>query len=120
MLSQRIPVFISCLQRIASILFALGSFLILSAAFLRSAVSYPITPSVLLVDDLDSHRWHTPRRNVALYIAFPILTVVHASLAVLHAPPVLARMGLHTAAYMSLVAGLGAFFAGLGMWEVLS
>jgi hypothetical protein len=37
----------------------------------------------------------------------------------LHTPPILAWIGAHAAAYAGVVVGLGALFAGLGMWEIL-
>jgi hypothetical protein len=100
---QHIPVFITALQRVASIVFALGVVLLLSAAYLRSAVS--------------AHR--VPASNTVLYITFPLTTAVHAALSVIHAPPILAAIGLHTAAYTSMIVALGALFAGLGMWGVV-
>jgi hypothetical protein len=104
---QHIPVFITALQRVASIIFALGVVLLLSAAYLRSAVSaHPSTGRV-------------PTTNTVLYITFPLTTAVHAALSVLHAPPILAAIGLHTAAYTSMIVALGTLFAGLGMWGVV-
>jgi hypothetical protein len=57
--------------------------------------------------------------DAPLALAFALAAGVHGVLAALHAPPVLAAIGLHSAAYVALVAGLGLLFAGLGMWEVL-
>jgi hypothetical protein len=110
-------VFITCLQRIASIVFSLGVALLLSAAYLRSSVS----THVAVTTQGHQGRLHDlPTANTALYITFPLAALLHALRSVLHAPPVLATIGLHTAAYTSLIAGLGTLFAGLGMWEVLS
>jgi hypothetical protein len=41
-------------------------------------------------------------------------------LAVLFTPPVLTRIGVHTAAYLSLLVALGLFFGGLAVWDVLT
>jgi hypothetical protein len=96
-------VFVTCLQRLAATAFALGITLLFASAYLRAAVS-AAGPA---------------RTNAVLLATLPPAAALHAALSVLHAPPVLARIGLHTAAYTSLIPALGALFAGLGMWEVV-
>ncbi|KZT21285.1 hypothetical protein NEOLEDRAFT_1244645 [Neolentinus lepideus HHB14362 ss-1] len=103
----KIPVFVSCLQRIDTLLLSLGLSLLLGSAYLRSALSLPV-PS----EDLKS--------NLAFYIVAPIVVLVHLFLAVLYTPVVLPRIGVHTASYVGLLVGLGCLFSGLGMWGALS
>lgn len=45
---------------------------------------------------------------------------MHTGLAVLFIPPVLKRIGVHTAAYSSLLVALGLLFGGLAVWGVLT
>jgi hypothetical protein len=116
---QHIPVFISCLQRIASIVLTLGFTLLLSGAYLRSTISLSSIHEPVLV-------WHhphplaPPKNNTPILVAFSAVYAVHLVLSLLHAAPILPRVGLHTAAYASVIAGLGSLFAGLGLWNVLS
>ncbi|KAG2079379.1 uncharacterized protein F5147DRAFT_819992, partial [Suillus discolor] len=48
------------------------------------------------------------------------LVLLHMSLAVLHTPTLLPRVGVHTAAYVGVLVGLMSFFAGLAVWGALS
>ncbi|KAI9058762.1 hypothetical protein FKP32DRAFT_1614582 [Trametes sanguinea] len=105
-----IPVFVPCLQRIDSFLFSLGYTLILAWAYLRSPLSFPAGS-----DPLPSIY-----SNHALSIAFPVVVLVHLFLSILHSPPILPRIGVHTTAYVGLLVGLGGFFTGLGLWGALS
>ncbi|KAF8890740.1 hypothetical protein BD779DRAFT_1516823 [Infundibulicybe gibba] len=94
----RIPMFISCLQRINCLFLSLGFNLLLSSAYLRSTFGAPhLTP------------YHSAPPNER-----PLL------LAALHTLPILPRIGVHTAVYVGLLVSLGTFFAGLGVWEALS
>ncbi|KAI8990372.1 hypothetical protein BD414DRAFT_483410 [Trametes punicea] len=104
-----IPVFVPCLQRIDSFLFSLGFTLILAWAYLRSPLSFPA--------DFDPPPIYS---NRALGIAFPVVVLVHFFLSLLHSPPILPRIGVHTTAYVGLLVGLGGFFTGLGLWGALS
>ncbi|KAI0354248.1 hypothetical protein OH77DRAFT_1496841 [Trametes cingulata] len=104
-----IPVFVPCLQRIDSFLFSLGFTLILSWAYLRSPLSFPA--------DYDPPPIYS---NRALSIAFPVVVLAHLFLSLLHSPPILPRIGVHTTAYVGLLVGLGGFFTGLGLWGALS
>ena len=101
--------FVPCLQRIDSFLFSLGFELILAWAFLLSPLSFPpgAEPAPIY-------------SNRPLAIAFPLVVVVHLFLSLLHSPPILPWIGVHTTAYVGLLVGLGGFFTGLGLWGVLS
>ncbi|KAH9886753.1 hypothetical protein C8Q73DRAFT_748908 [Cubamyces lactineus] len=107
-----IPVFVPCLQRIDSFLFSLGYTLVLAWAYLRSPLSFP--PEYEPPGPPGMYSSH------ALLLAFPLVVLVHLGLSVLHSPPVLPRIGVHTTAYVGLLVGLGGFFAGLGLWGALS
>ncbi|KAJ8474856.1 hypothetical protein ONZ51_g6951 [Trametes cubensis] len=100
-----IPVFVPCLQRIDSFLFSLGYTLILAWAYLRSPLSFPPEYEPPGPPGMYSSR--------ALVLAFPLVVLVHVCLSVLHSPPVLPRIGVHTTAYVGLLVGLGGFFTGL-------
>jgi len=115
-----IPVFVSILQRIDSILLSLGLTLLLSFAYARSARPSDHTPADLSQNSF-SHSAHTARSGaLSLWTAFVAVAALHALLSILHAPPVLPRIGVHTAAYVGLVVGLGTVFAGLGVWGAVS
>ncbi|KAK7055515.1 hypothetical protein R3P38DRAFT_2847509 [Favolaschia claudopus] len=88
-----IPAFIPCLQRFNSLLLSVGLFLLLSASQIGANL-----------------RWSL----------IGIATATHLVLAILHAPIVLPRIGVHGAAYVGSVVSLGAFFAGLGVWDGVS
>ncbi|KAJ7658505.1 hypothetical protein B0H17DRAFT_1096947 [Mycena rosella] len=88
----RIPAFIPCLQRINSLLLTIGLFLLLGASLYGA-------------------------NRLALVI---FAAATHLLLAVLHAPWVLPRVGVHSAAYVGAVVSLGALFAGLGVWGGVS
>jgi hypothetical protein len=114
---QKIPVFISCLLRLNSIIISLGLTLLLSASYLHSSISR--------TDALPPHLLHfaVQKEQVihsTFYITLPIVVVLHLFLAILHTPLVLPRIGVHTSAYIGLLIGLGCLFAGLGVWEALS
>ena len=98
-----------CLQRVNSFLFSVGFTLVLAWAYLLSPLSFP-------PDTTPPPRYS----NHALAIAFPAVFAIHLFLSLLHAPPVLPRIGVHTTAYVGLLVGLGAFFTGLGLWDALS
>ncbi|KAH9837737.1 uncharacterized protein C8Q71DRAFT_754227 [Rhodofomes roseus] len=103
-----IPVFVSCLQRIDSLILSMGHTLILSGTYLRSPLSFPDT-------DIPSMYKHYP-----FAIGFPLVVLVHLSLALLHSPNLLPRVGVHTMAYAGFLVGLGMTFAGLALWGALS
>jgi len=107
-----IPVFITCLQRIDSIILSLGTTLLISWAYLRSPIS------LLSPDTQDST--YMSQTNAAFWITFPMVCLIHMGLIVLFTPPVLTRIGVHTAAYSSLLVALGLLFGGLAVWDVLT
>jgi hypothetical protein len=113
----RIPVFVSCLQRVSSIIFSMGLTLLISASYLHCPISLSsLPPSAHTVHVEDK----TQPTNRSFYITFPIVLIIHISLSFLHTPLVLPRIGVHTTAYVGLLIGLGCLFAGLGMWDALS
>ncbi|KZP05372.1 hypothetical protein FIBSPDRAFT_805770 [Athelia psychrophila] len=105
----RIPVFVSTLQRLNAILLALGLGLLLAAAYLSSTLSMPLPEA-----------YEGRMSNLPIALAFPLLTLLHIMLSVLHTPRILSRIGLHTAAYIGFIVGLGSVFAGLAAWGALS
>ncbi|TFK62670.1 hypothetical protein BDN72DRAFT_776839 [Pluteus cervinus] len=129
----RIPVFISCLQRVNTFLMSLGIFLLLSSAYIRSTIAYtndprPAIPSSLL-NTLDNPHSTliitTPhgeliRSNTYLFITLPTLFIIHIIFEIMHTPLVLPKLMVHTAVYIGLLVSLGVFFVGLGMWEALA
>lgn len=107
---QKIPVFISCLQRVNAVLLSLGVYLLVSSAYVRSTLSLPPSSSILTYT----------KSNTPLRITLPLVLLLQFSLAVLHTSLVLPRIGVHTVVYAGSLVSLGSFFAGLGMWEALS
>ncbi|KAG2151101.1 uncharacterized protein EDB93DRAFT_1083595 [Suillus bovinus] len=128
----KIPVFISCLQRFNSIFLSIGLTLLLSAAYLRSPLSVPLSDisgqlSFLPVTDqlrgflhATSHTQSYDSSYIPLIITAPLVLLLHTSLAVLHTPTFLPRIGVHTAAYVGVLVGIMTFFAGLAVWGALS
>jgi len=101
----RVPVFVTCLLRIASILLSLGFVLLLSAGFLA----------------LPGLEQNPPLRSQGTFWAtFVAVCGINWGLSLLHTPVFLPRVGVHVVAYLGLLVGLGALFAGLGMWGALS
>ncbi|KAF4586291.1 hypothetical protein EYR38_010566 [Pleurotus pulmonarius] len=117
----KIPVFLSCMQRLNSVLFSLGIFLLTSSAYLRSPLSTstisPVPPNILPTPDGDLEQ---NQNNKSLFITLPLLILIHFALSSLHTPLVLPHLGVHTVVYAGLLVSLGACFAGLGVWEALS
>lgn len=109
--TQKIPVFVSCLQRIDSILLSTGITLTLSASYLHSALSIPSRDLSLL---------SIPTSNEPFIIAFPSILLLNLCLNLLHTPLILPRIGVHTTAYVGFLLGLGSFFVGLGLWGALA
>ncbi|GJE88988.1 hypothetical protein PsYK624_050770 [Phanerochaete sordida] len=107
----KIPVFVSCLQRIDSILLSTGITLTLSASYLNSALSLPISTNALT---------HPPTSNRPFHIAFPCIVLLNLFLNLIYTPLVLPRIGVHTTAYIGFLLGLGTFFTGLGLWGALA
>ncbi|KAF9528736.1 hypothetical protein CPB83DRAFT_790964 [Crepidotus variabilis] len=112
----RIPVFISCLHRINSILSSLGVCLLLSGAYLRStlAIHQPATKS-----GVEMSRPFEPS-NRSLIAMFWSLLLLQTVMSLMHTSWILPRIGIHTFVYVGLLVWLGVFFGALGYWEVLS
>ncbi|KIK98271.1 hypothetical protein PAXRUDRAFT_824018 [Paxillus rubicundulus Ve08.2h10] len=108
----KIPVFVSCLQRFDSIILSVGLMLLLSSSYLCSPLSIPVSDSEVISYPTISH--------VPFSIILPIVLFIHTSLSSLYTPLVLPRIGVHTAAYVSVLVSLMCFFAGLAVWGVLS
>jgi len=118
----RIPVFISCLHRINSILSSLGICLLLTAAYMQStfAIIAPSSPSPL--DSISIVSLHPSKiaSNQQLAITTPPLLIIYTLLAMTHTPLILPRIGIHTFVYVELLVSLGVFFGGLAVWDALS
>ncbi|KAG1721956.1 hypothetical protein EDB19DRAFT_1859535 [Suillus lakei] len=124
----KIPVFISCLQRFNSIILSIGLSLLLSAAYLRSPLSLPLSDqnqlfvhqskTQSLSDQLLMRSYSSS--HVPFIITTPLVLLIHAILAALHTPALLPRVGVHTAAYVGVLVGIMSFFAGLAVWGALS
>ncbi|TFK36606.1 hypothetical protein BDQ12DRAFT_686712 [Crucibulum laeve] len=121
-----IPVFLSCLHRVNSILSSLGLFLLLSAAYMRSRFAdFPLTP---IPGGMRTSSWipglhdalEGGRSNTYLIITLPVVLALQLLLAFLHTPLILPRIGVQSFVYVNLLVSLGMFFAGLGIWEALS
>ncbi|THH12432.1 hypothetical protein EW146_g7707 [Bondarzewia mesenterica] len=114
----RIPVFVSCLLRIASIVLSLGFMLLISAAYLSAPLSIQLYPTTSVAS------YHPPgpifASNAAFYITFAVVFVLHLALSLLQTSMVLPRIGIHVVAYVGFLVGLGSVFAGLGMWGALA
>ncbi|KAG2344609.1 hypothetical protein BDR05DRAFT_961474 [Suillus weaverae] len=109
----KIPVFISCLQRFNSIVLSIGLTLLLSAAYLRSPLSLADQGQLFNIRNYDSS-------YIPFVITAPLVLLLHATLATLHSPVLLPRVGVHTAAYVGVLLGIMSFFAGLAVWGALS
>lgn len=109
---QKIPVFVSCLQRFDSIILSVGLTLLVSSAYLRSPLSVPVADSRIIPYPIISHK--------PFMVTFPIVLIIHTSLSSLYTPMILPRIGIHTAAYVSALVSLMCFFAGSAVWGVLS
>lgn len=86
----------------------LGLTLVLAASYLQSPLSFPNEP----VSPIYSNR--------LLFITFPVVAFLHLVLSLIHTPPLLPRLGVHTTAYVGFMVGLGSVFAGLAFWGALS
>ncbi|KAI9453620.1 hypothetical protein BJY52DRAFT_1123463 [Lactarius psammicola] len=108
-----VPVFVSCLLRIASILLSIGFVLLLSGGYLASR------PAVLEKNAtmaLVPPSWS----EGAFWGTFVAVCGINWGLSLLHTPVFLPQVGVHVVAYLGLMVGLGALFAGLGVWDALS
>ncbi|KAJ2912761.1 hypothetical protein MD484_g7657, partial [Candolleomyces efflorescens] len=125
-----IPVFISCLHRINAVLNALGTFLVLSAAYLRSPLALAIPerpPFPSLSPENSSSLFQisrtlttlTTHRDTILGLTAIAVIVCQMGLSLLHTAWVLPKIGVPTYVYVNLLVSLVLFFAGLALWEVL-
>ena len=111
------PVFVSCLLRIASIFLSLGIALLLSAGYIAS----PLALSPKAEDGLELATIIPPcLTNSLFWGTFLGVCVINWGLSLLHTPVFLPRVGVHVVAYLGLLVGLGMVFAGLAMWDALS
>ncbi|KAI0000794.1 hypothetical protein BJV74DRAFT_114771 [Russula compacta] len=111
----RVPVFVSCLLRIASILLSLGIVLLLSAGYLTSPIALPPTAEDALTMAIPPS-WS----NNMFWVTFLGVCGINCALSLLHTPVFLPRVGVHVVAYLGFLVGLGMLFTGLGMWDALS
>jgi len=106
-----VPIIISAIQRIDSLLASLGLTLLISSAFRHLPISYPPptppSPSPII----------PPSRSLALPFLFVLL--IHTFLSMLWTPRVLPVIGIHTASFVALMLSIGCVFAGLWRWGVL-
>ncbi|KAF5366797.1 hypothetical protein D9758_006464 [Tetrapyrgos nigripes] len=141
----KIPVFISCLQRVNSLLASLGVMLLLGRAYLALASSHgghghghgdePDYDYMRLLRAFYSSRPSISPSSSSSFLSlytsplsspFPspttILTptlILLIVLSLLHTPLLLPRLGVHTVVYIGALLSLGTLFAGLGVWGVL-
>jgi len=112
----RVPVFVSCLLRIASILLSIGFVLLLSAVYLgQPPADSPDLEKYALIA-LVSPSWS----ESTFWCTFVAVCGINLCLSLLHTPVFLPRVGVHVVAYLGLLVGLGTLFAGLGVWDALS
>jgi hypothetical protein len=113
-----IPVFISCLQRLDSLLLTLGLTLLISSSYLSSLAINPLPPRD------PSHPTFPPRPDIPAAVlstvpAFIVVVFFHSALALLWTEPTLPKLGVHTVSYAALLVALALFFGGLATWGAL-
>ena len=122
-----IPTFISCLQRIDSILLSFALTLLLSSAYVRGVpATAPSQDHGHLLQSSSTVSIITPTSQAdvikqGLLHALPALglvVVAHSALALLWTMW-LPRIGVHVASYAALLVALSLFFGGLASWGVL-
>jgi len=113
----RVPVFVLCLLRIASILLSLGIILLLSAVYLASPLAIPpVAEETFMKTRTIPPSWS----NGLFWGTFLGVCAVNWSLSLLQSPVFLPRVGVHVVAYLGFLVGLGILFTGLGVWDALS
>jgi len=143
----KIPVFISCLQRINSLLLSVGAMLLLGAAYLSTSTSSGSSESAPNASQLFFSSFSSPHSSIPIFsLSSPhkylmlarnnsstlspsslpspaaVLTptiVLLVIISLLHTQLLLPRLGVHTVVYIGALLSLGAFFAALGVWGVL-
>ena len=108
------PVFVSCLLRVASILLSLGIVLLLSAGYLTSPLAWPPTAEYGVMTTIPPS-WS----NDIFWGIFFGVCGVNWGLSMLHTPALLPRVGVHVVAYLGFLVGLGMLFTGLSVWDAL-
>ncbi|KAG5638093.1 hypothetical protein H0H81_001860 [Sphagnurus paluster] len=121
----RIPVFLLCLQRVNALFLTLGTALLLSNAYLHSTLAplhFPATvpPTTSSLSNALQNSNPTAPTNLPLALLLPLCWATHTALALAHTPPLLRRIGVPALVYATALVSLGAFFAGVGLWEGLS
>lgn len=101
-----------CLQCFDSIILSVGLTLLVSSAYLRSPISVPVADGDIVPYPVVSYK--------PFAVTFPIVLFIHSTLSSLYTPLVLPRIGVHTAAYVSVLVSLMCFFTGLAIWGALS
>ncbi|KAF8628566.1 hypothetical protein AX17_005962 [Amanita inopinata Kibby_2008] len=110
----KIPVFISCMHRVNSLLLSIGLSLMLGAAYIHAL----LPPSdVNLIDSPLVSEAFSPH---PIRILTTTVYVLHLLLAVLHTPTLLPKLGVHTVVYVSSMVALGTLFVALAVWGGLS
>jgi hypothetical protein len=110
-----VPVFVSCLLRVASILLSLGIVLLLSAGYLTSPLAWPPTAEYGVMTTIPPS-WS----NNIFWGTFFGVCGVNWGLSMLYTPALLPRAGVHVVAYLGFLVGLGTLFTGLSVWDALS
>jgi hypothetical protein len=95
---QEIPIFITTLQRVDSILLSLGLTILLAS-------------SLLDVEDLSTTR---------IVLTFFATAITHILVSLLWTPRILPRIGVHVAAYVSFMVSIGVIWVGLWQWDLVS
>ncbi|KAL0566700.1 hypothetical protein V5O48_015307 [Marasmius crinis-equi] len=94
----KIPIFISCLQRVNSLLLSMGLTLILASLPTSTSSDASSTPKLIL----------------------PLLILIQTLLYILHSELALPKIGVHTVVYVGFMVSLGMVFVGLGVWDAVS
>jgi len=110
-----VPVFVSCLLRVASILLSLGIVLLLSAGYLTSPFAWPPIAEYGVMTTIPPSQ-----SNDIFWGTFFGVCGVNWGLSMLHTPALLSRVGVHVVAYLGFLVGLGMLFTGLSVWDALS
>ena len=109
------PVFVSCLLRVASILLSLGIVLLLSAGYFTSPLAWPPTAEYGAMMTIPPSR-----SNDIFWGTFFGVCGVNWGLSMFYTPALLPRVGVHVVAYLGFLVGLGMLFTGLSVWDALS
>lgn len=112
---QNIPVFVSCLLRIDSIILVFALYLLVSSSYLSNLSPYaPFTNTVI---ELGPHL-HVSQAVRDTLPTFFIIVALHTLLSFVSAH-LLRWIGIHSVSYLCCIVALGALFTGLGRWNAL-